>query len=802
MNHRHHGRRSRSLRQIAALFALVGFSGLLVAGTCEATRIVMKDGRIFIGAEAPLPSIAVQPKGASAAKTIRVIDDGLRRIFVPNRLIGETLQDTGEPMESFEIPQKVAEPGAGDQIGAVGPIFDITDFDEYGRRKLAMETKKGVLELIQGVTEVTPEWTKLECLDVPGMHYIWDMRIATNSIPRKMLATILAKQIDKTKLDHRLKIARLYIQSERFKDAEAELDGILEDFPQLSPNQRQLFEQTRVRLRQTGARRIVAEIETRKKSGQHELAHSLLQNFPTENIAGETLQQVSTLVKEHQQAVERRAEILKRFDEIMAKIKDSALKTRLAGVQEEIKKELNFNTLDRLAAFMQFQAEEEMSAEERIALAVSGWLGGSDFAVRNLPTAISMFEVRGFVNDYLRETSRKAGDVRLNELLAAMRRQEGFTPELVAKLLSFMKPPLPIKDEERSPKVVGQCNMQVNDIHNQVPIDYFVQLPAEYDPHRRYPTIVALHAATMSPQTQLEWWAGRPNIDGRRFGQADRHGYIVIAPAWAKEQQITCNYSEEEHGAVLYALRDAMRKFSIDTDRIYLAGHSLGAQIGWDIALAHPDIWAGFIGINPLADKTISLYQENARYVPTYLVFGEKDGALWYENESNLDHYLSNGLNTTVVQFKGRGHEHFSDELLRLFDWMGRQKRDPAPKDFKCRSIRYWDGSFWWVETQDPPEKAIVDPDITPIKVGATNHTSARVNFVNGIDVDTKAKSATVWLTPDLIDFKRPCHVRINHRPANKPNSFVEPDAAVMLEDARTRSDRMHPFWAKVESPR
>ena len=30
---------------------------------------------------------------------------------------------------------------------------------------------------------------------------------------------------------------------------------------------------------------------------------------------------------------------------------------------------------------------------------------------------------------------------------------------------------------------------------------------------------------------------------------------------------------------------------------------------------------------------------------------------------------------------------------------------------------------------------------------------------------------------------------------------FVEPDIAVLLEDVRTRGDRQHPFWAKIETP-
>ena len=38
---------------------------------------------------------------------------------------------------------------------------------------------------------------------------------------------------------------------------------------------------------------------------------------------------------------------------------------------------------------------------------------------------------------------------------------------------------------------------------------------------------------------------------------------------------------------------DAMRRCSIDSDRVFIAGHGEGVTVAWDIALAHPDLWGG-----------------------------------------------------------------------------------------------------------------------------------------------------------------------------------------------------------------
>lgn len=49
----------------------------------------------------------------------------------------------------------------------------------------------------------------------------------------------------------------------------------------------------------------------------------------------------------------------------------------------------------------------------------------------------------------------------------------------------------------------------------------------------------------------------------------------------------------------------------------------------------------------------------------------------------------------------------------------------------------------------------------------------------------------------DFNDPNRPIRVLLNNRPLNKGG--VRPDLKVLLEDVRTRGDRLHPFWAKVE---
>ena len=112
--------------------------------------------------------------------------------------------------------------------------------------------------MIQAITEITPQWVKVE-----GLNYKWDMRMATSSIPHDTLHKILWRQIDPKNIEHRKKIARFYLQCERYEDARRCWSRLVKDFPQ-QPNIKEQLEPTIRELRQMGAERLLAELQLRR----------------------------------------------------------------------------------------------------------------------------------------------------------------------------------------------------------------------------------------------------------------------------------------------------------------------------------------------------------------------------------------------------------------------------------------------------------------------------------------------------------------------------------------------------------
>jgi hypothetical protein len=789
------------MRRHPDLFAALAWPALLcflsaVAVPARADTLLLKNGQSLTGSYVQVATLAeslVSPKipaGGVATTPIVLVDDGMRRTFVHWSHVREVL-DTGAAREvRIKVWQNVANQGAG--VGRVGPALRVEPFDEFGRRIYELNTPDGRLAVVQGITQITPVYARVESLMGVGRPIKWDMRISMGSIPRETLSRILSQTIKQEDVDERLQVVRLYVQADRYRDARQELEQIIKDFPERAD-----LEQEVRQLRQMGARLILDELDLRAGAGQHQLARALLDQFPSEGVGGEMLQQVSERLAKYAEEDKRRADVAADLRAQLAKIADANGRRPAEPMIDEIIGEMNEDAIGRLASFERLADDTAMSAEQKVALAISGWLVGAAQATDNFQVSLSLVEVRNQVRAYLRDPIA----ANRQRIAAELRDREGATVERVAQIIRLMRPPLDApRDAQRG---MRNYELAIPGLPGGEDVRYVVQLPPEYDPLRRYPTILALADQGVSPEQMLDFWAGATSGEGgERLGQATRHGYIVIAVDWMQPRQANYEFSVREHHAVLGALRDACRRFAIDTDRVFLTGHGAGGEATFDTALAHPDLWAGAMPFVALAGKYCPYYWTNGQYLAWYVVAGELDGDKMLQNAQKiLDRFMRPGFNATVVEYLGRGYEPLGDEVPRIFDWMGRQRRT-MPTKFEYVTMRPWDNYFGWVEVQGIPDQSLVMPATWPPKRGQRPFTFKSEVLGNGtLSVTARTEEATIWLSPDLVKFDQAFVVELNTRPIVPRGQFVKPDLDVLLEDVRTRGDRQHPFWAKLPKP-
>ncbi|HEX5470608.1 MAG TPA: peptidase, partial [Lacipirellulaceae bacterium] len=144
--------------------------------------------------------------------------------------------------------------------------------------------------------------------------------------------------------------------------------------------------------------------------------------------------------------------------------------------------------------------------------------------------------------------------------------------------------------------------------------------------------------------------------------------------------------------------------------------------------------------------------------------------------------------------------EPFGDEVQRIFEWMALKQRK-MPKEINCVSMRPWDSFFWWIEAEGLPSRSMVSPgNWPPPRTARPTTIKGKRLETNKLTVQLQANKTTIWLSPELVDLNKKLVVELNGRTLTPPDRTVHPDLTTLLEDVRTRADRQHPFWAKLET--
>ena len=801
-----------ALIQFAVIVMIVGGSfASAMAQNGVPVYITMKSNHRFDGVIDSVQGFStLQVPIGSGQVTIR-IDNGLRRVYVNKRNLAD--QDPirqGFDEVEFEIWQ--------DKIRPKGPIGTLNRqfaFNESGHRVISVVSKHGPKNFVQGITKITPRYVKLSSLNSGQKdRTTYEMSIATGAVPVNVIRTLLHNQISRgdSPVEYE-EIFNFFLQARQYGEALNELDLIERRFP----DRKQQVERNRDLVRQDQARQVLREISDRIRNGQTELAKQLGgPQMNKEGVAQNVLLELQGMLSELNTATEKVVtvrqevtELVKRYEQNPPTQLTADQQTMLGQFLVELETELTPSNVARMDSYLVQASDAAQKDQEKVALAISGWLMGSNNATPNFALAQSLFQVRALINEYLLsgdENQRRA-------ILDAIKKTEsGSNHDFIVSMLAQMKPP------EHEAAIAGYTGEKPIEFTVKVPgptarpaVQEFqvkVHLPIEYDPYRRYPLMITLPNVGMPVGNQLDLFNdGYLESIGGRVGRASRAGVIVASVQWALPGQNTPGYSAREHSTVLKAMRACFRKFQIDTDRVFLHGIGKGGNLVYDIGLAHPEHFAGLIPIGGVVERYAKVHARN-RGIPLsiYAVVGEGDRATQKANLTTWNDWLLKGkfVNLILVEYIGRlANENFIDDMEPMFDWMEFQQRrrpDPAGFEFSVDSLRPWDNYYWFLELKGFPRANTTWPELWTdgkLKALDINGEMKPESTVNHFVMKpAKAgRSMTLWLSDEYVDFDK--EVRISGRGKFKGN--VSPSVRVILEDARKRGDRLHPYWAQVD---
>jgi pimeloyl-ACP methyl ester carboxylesterase len=311
---------------------------------------------------------------------------------------------------------------------------------------------------------------------------------------------------------------------------------------------------------------------------------------------------------------------------------------------------------------------------------------------------------------------------------------------------------------------------------------YAVYIPKNFDESKKYPLVVFLHGAMSNHRLGLRRAFGQGNIQGtdfikpgnipvqndlevtRFFPELKDVDYIVAAP-YARG---TAGYQGIPEQDVYDMLADLKNRFSIDEDRVYLTGLSMGGGGTIWLGLTRPDIWAAIAPCCPAPPESASELSGNALNLPVHLFVGDKD-FLYQTVQDWKKRFTGNSALLDYVEYPGIGHNSWEYAYKDgfIFDWFGQFKRDLYPERVKFNSPLYKYNKAYWVKLDKLTSGTLASIDakfvaknsldistnaLDAFTLTLAGHPSFNPSSKTDIKIDGKAFSLK---TPDIISFSK-----------------------------------------------
>ena len=348
-----------------------------------------------------------------------------------------------------------------------------------------------------------------------------------------------------------------------------------------------------------------------------------------------------------------------------------------------------------------------------------------------------------------------------------------------------------------------------------ISLDNVVEVPAAYDPSRRWPVRIILHGGVGREAPDPGDPPVRP-LTNRIPGT----GEIVIHPrAWALSEWWTAGQVEN----IARLLDRVKRDYNVDESRVSITGISDGGSGVYFLGMREATRWAACLPINghplvlanPDTGADGQLYAGNLANCPLYIVNGGRDPLYPAASVAPLvDMFKRAGVPLTFQVYPEAGHnvEWWPQERTRYEAFVSAHPRVPHPERISWeteRTDRY--NRFRWlvIDRLGVRGTDTVLPDVnrfTPasgrseLPLFSRAKPSGRVDIVrqgNAFEAKTRGVQAfTLLLSPDAIEFGRSVRVTVNGRVAH--DGVVQRDAATLLKWAARDNDRTMLYGAEL----
>ena len=187
------------------------------------------------------------------------------------------------------------------------------------------------------------------------------------------------------------------------------------------------------------------------------------------------------------------------------------------------------------------------------------------------------------------------------------------------------------------------------------------------DGKEKKPLIIFLHGSG-EKGTDLE----KVKVHGPfKYLKTNELDAYVLAPQCPEDA-----YWESE--SLYQLIQTVIKENNIDTSRIYLTGLSMGAWGAWNLAFAHPDIFAALVPIAGFVDRVPMLENCKIKHIPTRIFHGLLDDVVNVNYSIEIFKKLKKcSIDVELTIFDDANHDSWTRvyDNSAIYEWMLKQKQ-------------------------------------------------------------------------------------------------------------------------------
>jgi predicted esterase len=194
---------------------------------------------------------------------------------------------------------------------------------------------------------------------------------------------------------------------------------------------------------------------------------------------------------------------------------------------------------------------------------------------------------------------------------------------------------------------------------------YRLLIPEVYSTSKPNGLLIALHGMGGDENIMFDGYGGALKRE------AERVGLVVACP---KGRDSASMYRDSAEQDVMDVLAEVRRDYKIDSNRIYLMGHSMGAYGTWSIAMSHPDVFAA---LGPISGGGNPAGMAKIAHIPEYVVHGDDDRTVAVtQSRTMVEAGKKAGANIVYVEVPGGSHTSIAaPQFGPMLDFLARQSR-------------------------------------------------------------------------------------------------------------------------------